>query len=92
MLREDHMPDVIIYTADYCPYCKAAKEFLKSKGVSYQEIDVTHDQEKRLDIAQRSGQKTVPQIFINGKSMGGYSDLKALDEKGELDKILTKLP
>jgi len=84
------MPNIIIYTADYCPYCKAAKEFLKSKGATYQEIDVTHDQEKRRDIAQRSGQKTVPQIFINGKSIGGYSDLKALDEKGELNKILQK--
>ncbi len=82
------MAEIIIYTADYCPYCKAAQEFLKSKGVQYQAIDVTHDQEKRLDIAQRSGQKTVPQIFVNGKSIGGYSDLKALDEKKELDKIL----
>ena len=84
------MPEIIIYTADYCPYCKAAKEFLKAKGVAYQEIDITHDQEKRRDIASRSGQKTVPQIFINGKSIGGYSDLKALDEKGELNKILQK--
>ena len=82
------MSEIIIYTADYCPYCKAAKEFLKAKGVAYQEIDITHDQEKRRDIASRSGQKTVPQIFINGKSIGGYSDLKALDEKGELDPLL----
>ena len=82
------MSEILIYTADYCPYCKAAKEFLKSKGATYQEIDVTHDQEKRLDIAKRSGQKTVPQIFINGKSIGGFSDLKALDEKGKLDSLL----
>ena len=83
------MSEIIIYTADYCPYCKAAKEFLKAKGVAYQEIDITHDQEKRRDIASRSGQKTVPQIFINGKSIGGYSDLKALDEKGELAPLLS---
>jgi len=83
------MPEIIIYTADYCPYCKAAKEFLKAKSVAYQEIDITHDEEKRRDIASRSGQKTVPQIFINGKSIGGYSDLKALDEKGELDPLLS---
>ena len=83
------MSEIIIYTADYCPYCKAAKEFLKAKGVAYQEIDITHDQEKRRDIASRSGQKTVPQIFINGKSIGCYSDLKALDEKGELAPLLS---
>ncbi|MBI2608235.1 MAG: glutaredoxin 3, partial [Deltaproteobacteria bacterium] len=71
------MAQVEIYTADYCSYCKAAKALLKNKGVVFQEIDVTHDLEKRAEIAKRSGQKTVPQIFINDQSIGGFSDLKA---------------
>ena len=82
------MVKVIVYTAHYCPYCKAAKEFLKSKNVEFEEIDVTNDDEQRKKIEKLSGQKTVPQIFINDRSIGGFSDMKALDGKGELDQLL----
>jgi glutaredoxin 3 len=82
------MAKVEIYTTRYCPYCVAAKQLLGKKGVAYQEIDVENDPEKRRWLTQVSGQKTVPQVFIDGKSMGGFSDIAALDSRGELDPLL----
>ncbi len=70
------MPEkVVIYTTNYCPYCHAAKEFLKSKKVDFKEIDVSNDDAMREKLVQLSGQETVPQIFKDGKSIGGYQDL-----------------
>ena len=66
---------VVIYTTDYCPYCRAAKDFLASKGVSFQEVDVTDDDATREKIAALSGRQTVPQIFADDVSLGGYEDL-----------------
>lgn len=82
------MAKVEIYTTSYCPYCVAAKELLRKKGVAYTEIDVADDPDKRRWLTQVSGQKTVPQVFIDGKSMGGFSDIAALDSRGELDPLL----
>jgi len=79
---------VEVYTRQWCGYCSAATRFLDKKGVAYTEIDCTGDHEKRKWIAQASGQSTVPQIFIDGTSIGGYSDMKALDDRGELDALL----
>lgn len=83
------MAEIIIYTADYCPYCKRAKDLLTKKGAKFTDVDITNDQQKRIEVMEKSGgRKTVPQIFINGKHIGGSDDLYALDSKGELDKLL----
>ena len=80
---------VEIYTTDYCPYCTRAKELLAQKGVPYQEIDVTDDDAARADLVAKSdGRRTVPQIFINGQGVGGFTDLYALEQSGKLDQML----
>ena len=82
------MAQVVIYTTNYCPYCTAAKALLRSKNVSFDEIDVTSDQLRRGEMEQRSQRRTVPQIFIDGKPIGGYEDARDLDANGELDRLL----
>jgi glutaredoxin 3 len=80
---------VQVYTTSYCPYCFRAKALLQHKGVVFEEIDVTHDQalrEKMVKLA--GGRRTVPEIFINGKIIGGYDELRALDDEGKLDELL----
>lgn len=78
------MKAVTVYTTNVCGFCVAAKNLLKSKDIPFQEIDVTHDPAMRQDIMKRSGQRTVPQIFFGDESIGGFTDLKALSDKGEL--------
>ena len=68
--------DVVVYTTDYCPYCRAAKDLLRSKGIAFREVDVTRDADARDRLVTLSGGRTtVPQIFVDGKAMGGYDDL-----------------
>ena len=82
-------PKIVIYTADNCPYCTMAKRLLDSKGLSYSEINIANDSEKRKALMQKSGgQRTVPQIFINDQHIGGYSDLSKLSMQGKLEKML----
>ena len=69
------MSKVVVYTTNTCPFCFAAMKFLKSKKVIFEEMDVTGDEALREKIVQMSGQMTVPQIFSDGKSIGGYEDL-----------------
>jgi glutaredoxin 3 len=82
------MADVKIYTTPWCPYCHRAKALLSRKGVAFTEIDVDGDSVKRQWLAQVTGQRTVPQVFIDGKSVGGCDDIHALDGRGELDRLL----
>ena len=83
------MSQVEIYTTPICPYCHAAKRLLDKKGVTYQEIDVSRDPALRTKmIARAGGQRTVPQIFIGDRHVGGSDDLHALDHAGRLDPIL----
>lgn len=82
------MAEVVIYTTQVCPYCNAAKSLFQKKGVAYSEIDVSGDAAKRAWLVEASGQRTVPQIFIDGKSYGGFSDVSALDQRGQLDVAL----
>lgn len=83
------MAKVEIYTWDHCPYCKRAKALLQGKHVQYTEYDITGDDAARAKMVERTGgPRTVPQIFINGKLVGGCDDIHALDAKGELDKLL----
>lgn len=83
------MAEVVIYTTTICPYCVRAKMLLQRKGVAYEEINVGHDAAARQALMERTRQRTVPQIFINGEHIGGCDDLYALDRAGELDAKLT---
>jgi glutaredoxin 3 len=80
--------DVKIYTREGCGYCTAAIRLLRAKGVHFQHIDATGDTATRRWLAEVTGQATVPQIFIDGRPVGGYTDIRALDERGELDRLL----
>ena len=73
------MPKVQVYSKQQCPYCVRAKALLQKKGVAYEEIDVEHDDAKRTWLVETSGQRTVPQIFVDGRPLGGFSELDALD-------------
>ncbi len=85
------MAKVEIYSTTYCPYCVRAKQLLDAKDVDYKEIDVTGDEAARVALVQKSGgRKTVPQVFINGVSVGGYDDLRLLEETGKLDDLLSE--
>jgi len=80
---------VKIYTTTYCGYCVRAKDLLKRKGVSYEEVDVSGDDDARAQLVERSGgQRTVPQIFIGDTHVGGYTDLAQLDRDKKLDLML----
>lgn len=80
--------DVQVYTTDYCPYCTRAKALLDKRGIAYEEIDVSGDDEKRAWLTKATGRRTVPQIFIKGEPVGGCDDLYALDRSGELARKL----
>ncbi len=80
--------EVIIYTTPICPYCVSAKALLARKGAAYRELDVAGDDEKRRWLRDATGQRTVPQIFIGGVPIGGYTDMVALDRAGRLDAML----
>lgn len=83
------MPEIEIYTTKVCPYCVKAKRLLDAKDVDYVERDVTGDDAAREALLVRSGgQRTVPQIFINGQHIGGCDNLYALEEQGKLDGLL----
>lgn len=83
------MSKVEIYSGDYCPYCVRAKALLSKKGVHFTEYNVQLQPELRSDMLKRSGgARTIPQIFINDRHVGGCDDLYALEKKGELDRWL----
>lgn len=86
-ILEDVKP-VKIYTTETCPYCLRAKRLLEKKNVPYEEIDVSWDDEKRMQLMQQTGRRTVPQIFIGDQHVGGSDDLYALEQRGELDRML----
>ena len=85
------MAKVEVYSTNYCPYCMRAKALLRSKGVAFEEIDVTDDPELRAKMVKRAGgRRTVPEIFINGEIIGGCDELYALELSGELDTLLAQ--
>lgn len=84
------MASVIVYSSAHCPYCVMAKQLLERKGVDYREIRVDLDPSKREEMMQKSRQRTVPQIFINNKAIGGYTDLVAMDRAKQLDSLLAQ--
>ncbi|MRX49276.1 glutaredoxin 3 [Paracoccus sp. S-4012] len=82
-------PKVEIYLTRSCPYCHMARGLLDQKGVSYEVVDVGADPSRRAEMTQRSnGGRTVPQIFIDGRPVGGSDDIHALDRMGKLDPML----
>lgn len=82
------MPNVQIFSTNYCSYCRAAKAFFDQRGVAYEEVDLTGDDAGREALVKRTGRMTVPQIFIGEHHVGGYDDLRALDRAGGLQALL----
>ena len=83
------MAKIELYTTMFCPYCARARSLLQKKGVNFTDIDVMGDDDKREEmIARAGGRRTVPQIFIDGRHIGGSDELVALDRAGELDAKL----
>lgn len=82
------MQPVTVYSTSYCAFCRQAKELLTRKGITFREIDVTEDDAARAQLTTRTGQRTVPQIFIGETHVGGYTDLAALERQGKLDALL----
>ena len=84
---------IIVYSQPFCGYCSAAKRLLTAKGAAFTEIDVMFEAGRRDEMIERSGgRRTVPQIFIDGRHIGGYDDLSALDRAGKLDGLLAAPP
>ena len=85
----DRMPKIEIYTKAFCPYCSRAKALLESKGVAFEEYDISMGGPRRVEMIQRAqGGSTVPQIFIDDRHIGGCDDIFALDRQGKLDPLL----
>jgi glutaredoxin 3 len=81
------MARVLVYTTPSCPYCVRAKRLLAARGIAYEEIDVGADAELRADLVRRTGRRTVPQIFIDDRAIGGFEELAELDAGGELSGL-----
>lgn len=82
---------VLMYTTRFCPYCIRARDLLSTKGVAYEEIAVDGDQDKRREMVARSGRRTVPQIWIGDRHVGGFDDLWVLEQQGQLDELLSRI-
>lgn len=83
-------PDgIVMYSGDHCAYCIRARRLLEKKGVAFREIKVDQSSALRVEMEQLSQRRTIPQIFIHGRHIGGFDDLAALDNAGDLDKLLT---
>lgn len=83
------MAKVLMYTTRWCPFCIMAKRFLQAKGAAFEEVAVDCDAARRAEMLQRSnGSRTVPQIFIDDRHVGGYDEMVALDRQGQLEPLL----
>lgn len=84
------MAKVLMYTSAYCPYCTNAERLLHSKGVTeIEKVQIDTDPELKIAMMEKTGRRTVPQIYIGERHVGGFDDLRALDLAGELDPLLT---
>lgn len=77
-----------MYSTATCPYCGAARMLLAGKGVTFDDINVAADADRRAEMESKSGRRSVPQIFIGDRHIGGYDELNALNKSGELDTLL----
>lgn len=82
------MAEIIVYTSNHCPYCVTAKNLLDRLGQTYQEINIEESDEARTEMMEKTGRRTVPQIFINGEHIGGCDDLQVLQSRGNLEDML----
>ena len=83
------MKKIVIYTGPLCNFCSAAKHLLNKKKINYEEIDIGYDDKKREEMLKKTnGAKTIPQIFIGERHIGGYVELRALDKDGKLNSLL----
>jgi glutaredoxin 3 len=90
---DDGMTHILLYTTPFCGYCRATKQLLRGKGLDFEEIDVAFDDDKRAEMIDRAhGLRTVPQIFIRGRHVGGYYELAMLQRDGQLDDWLALEP
>ena len=81
---------VIVFSSPFCGYCAAAKRLLMNKGADFIEINLLTNPERRQEMIELSGRRSVPQIFVGGQHIGGYTELSALDASGELDTLLAE--
>jgi glutaredoxin 3 len=86
------MADILIYSSAICPYCVAAKNFLKAKGLDYREIRIDLDAGARREMMDKTKRTSVPQIFVNDVHVGGFDDLVALDRAGNFSPLLEAAP
>ena len=84
----ENQPKIEIYGTEYCGYCTAARMLLKKKGLNYEDIQVSTNAEALAEMRERSGNSSVPQVFINDQAIGGFDELYELQESGDLDKLL----
>ena len=85
------MNQLTIYTKDWCPYCKAAKQLLANKGIEFDEIDITTDLVLEGEMRKRTGRTSVPQIYVGDTHIGGFDDLSEASRSGQLDRLLDQL-
>ena len=86
------LAEVVMYRTRFCPYCMRAAALLERKGAAVREIDVSNDPQTRDRLLRETGSHTVPQIFINGVSVGGFDDISAHERRGSLDALLRESP
>jgi glutaredoxin 3 len=86
------MPDILIYSSAVCPYCVAAKNFLKAKGLDYREVRIDLDTVARKEMMEKTKRTSVPQIFVNGTHVGGFDDMVAMDRAGNFTPLLEHAP
>jgi len=84
--------DIVMYTKQWCPFCAKTKALLRSKGLEWSELDVTRDEALQAEMVERSGRRSVPEVFLGGELVGGYDDLARLNATGELDRRLGREP
>ncbi len=80
-------PRIIVYTTDYCGFCMAAKRLLERDGIPFEEVNLQHDQARRMEMVERTGHRTVPIVMLDDKLVGGYQELAALRSRGGLDHL-----
>ncbi len=80
---------ITLYTTSACPYCTRAERLLQDRGIAFEKVDLGSNPELRSSLAEKTGMRTVPMIFIGDECIGGYTELAALDESGELQRRLT---
>ncbi len=79
------MQHIKVYSTHHCPWCVRAKALLDARGLDYEEINISADTDRTREMVERSGRRTVPQIFIDDQPIGGFVELSALDQKGKLN-------